>query len=226
MQDHRRYTRWRAEGEIKLKLDGAETFFSCSIEDINFMGIGISSAMKLPQDTFLKVTLALTDDFVFEVEAWVAWYKAKEGRYYYGLYFSRINDSDKEKIYQFMRRYFPAEMNKQWWQGLNTQKESDKRIFARFPVNVPVRFIGEKENKEVVAETVDVSAKGVGIITEENLAPHSTVEAWLDVPDGAEPLYARAEVVWSKPLENGKYRCGLNLEKADLMGLSRILRAA
>jgi hypothetical protein len=48
---------------------------------------------------------------------------------------------------------------------------------------------------------------------------------WLKVPDKGEPLYLRGEVVWSRLEEADKYHCGVNLEKADLMGISRVLRS-
>jgi hypothetical protein len=47
---------------------------------------------------------------------------------------------------------------------------------------------------------------------------------WLNIPDRGEPLYTRGRVVWSKMWEPNKYRLGINLEKADLMGMARILR--
>ena len=100
----------------------------------------------------------------------------------------------------------------------------DRRIFARFPVNYPLKFIDLRANKEGEAKTQDISAKGIGLVTNEEFNPHTPLELWLDIPDRGEPLYTRGEVVWSKMLEPNKYRVGVELEKADLMGMSRIFR--
>jgi hypothetical protein len=47
---------------------------------------------------------------------------------------------------------------------------------------------------------------------------------WLDIPDQHEPLYTRGEVAWSQTLpDTGQQRLGIRLEKAELMGLARVL---
>jgi hypothetical protein len=70
----------------------------------------------------------------------------------------------------------------------------------------------------------DVSAKGLGLVAGEALAPLTPLEMWLNIPDKGEPLYVRGEVAWSKKLAADQYRIGVNLERANLMGLSRVLR--
>lgn len=100
----------------------------------------------------------------------------------------------------------------------------DRRIFARFPVNYPLRFIDLNTNSEGEARAENLSAKGLGVVTNKELNAQTPLEMWLKVPDSGEPLYARGEVVWSERLEPNKYRVGVELEKADLMGMSRIFR--
>jgi hypothetical protein len=80
------------------------------------------------------------------------------------------------------------------------------------------------ENREGTGQTADISAKGIGLVADVELAPNTPLEMWLEIPDKGEPLYTRGEVVWSKMMEPNKFRIGVNLEKADLMGLSRVLR--
>lgn len=101
---------------------------------------------------------------------------------------------------------------------------SDKRVFERFTVNFPARFIDLRENKEGRAETCDVSAKGVGFLLNEELKPAASLEIWLDLPDKGEPLYTRGRVVWTTQIEPQLWRTGVNLERAELMGLARIFR--
>lgn len=101
---------------------------------------------------------------------------------------------------------------------------NDHRIFARFAARFPLRLLDLNANKECDAMVQDVSAKGLGLVASEALAPLTPLEMWLNIPDKGEPLYARGEVVWSKRLDADQYRIGVNLERADLMGLSRVLR--
>ncbi|MCM8799606.1 MAG: PilZ domain-containing protein [Candidatus Omnitrophica bacterium] len=100
----------------------------------------------------------------------------------------------------------------------------DRRIFQRFSVKLPVRFIDLYRNEEGEGFSQDISAKGVGLVTEKKLSTYTPLELWLNIPDGKEPLYVRGEVVWVNALDSFNYRVGINLERADLMGISRILR--
>ncbi len=104
-------------------------------------------------------------------------------------------------------------------------ESEDKRIFARFPVNLAMRFLDLFTNQEVQAEALDISAKGIGFITATELKPLTPLELWLKVPDKGDPFYTRGEVVWSEMIRPNQYRTGVNLERADLMGISRVLRA-
>ena len=100
----------------------------------------------------------------------------------------------------------------------------DRRIFERFPISIPVRYLDPKGSQEGSAQTVDLSAKGVGLLTNKPLPQNMPIEMWLKVPDKGEPLYARGEVSWLKNIGENEYRAGVNLEKADLMGFSRVWR--
>jgi hypothetical protein len=104
-------------------------------------------------------------------------------------------------------------------------ESEDKRVFGRFPVNLSMRFIDLLTDREGQAQAKDLSAKGVGFMAKEPLKPFTPMEMWLDVPDRGGPLYTRGEVVWSERVGPNLYKTGINLEKADLMGMSRILRA-
>lgn len=100
----------------------------------------------------------------------------------------------------------------------------DKRIFQRFSMRFPVSFLDVTTGREGVAQTSDISAKGIGITAQTHLAPRTPVELWLRIPDQGDPLYTRGYVVWSNLMEQDTYHIGVNLERADLMGLSRVLR--
>jgi hypothetical protein len=101
----------------------------------------------------------------------------------------------------------------------------DRRIFERINMSFPVRFLDPTSGLEGEAETVDISANGLGFVTSKDLSAHTPLEMWLDIPDNRAPLYTRGEVVWSQFLPNGIHqKVGVQLEKAELMGLGRTLR--
>ena len=100
----------------------------------------------------------------------------------------------------------------------------DRRAYERIPVRLYLRYLNLHSNKEGSALTRDISAKGIGLFTEEELLPHTPLEVWLQIPDRGEPLYNKGEVVWSKMVEPDRYRAGICLEKVDFMAMSRVVR--
>jgi hypothetical protein len=228
MPERRTCPRWQINWQAKVRIGDKEGLTDCHINDINFKGLKITLAEKLTPDAFVNLSLILSSGFVLNVEAWVVWHKTIEGLNTYGLYFNKIKDADKERLHQFIQRNFPKQITNQYWQGLTKEKGGepmqDKRIFERFQVRFPLRFLDLKGNRESEAEVLNISAKGIGMITKEQLQPNTTLEMWLQIPDHGEPLYTRGQAVWSKPEGTNAYRTGINLERADMMGLSRVLR--
>jgi hypothetical protein len=169
-------------------------------------------------------------DCCIDVEAWQVWHKTVDPYNVYGVYFSTISPADKEKIYRFMREDFakllPKEVynSNQATQGGGDSME-DRRVFQRFKTYFSLRYLDPGENKECEGQICDISAKGVGFMCKEALKPSTPLELWLHIPDRGEPLYTRGEVMWTKPQGGSEYRCGLSLDRADLLGVSRVLRA-
>ncbi len=228
MQSRRLGIRWQTNKPAKVKLEGAEDFVNCMLSNISLKGLKITLTEKLPIDKFCKLDLILSDKFSLNIEVWVAWHKTISDLNSYGVYFKKMKDSDRENIYKFIRSDFPEQLKKQWWEGGKTMEDvtfEDKRIFERISVKLPLRFLGGGSGSECAAETCDVSAKGIGLVTKQAPALRTGLELWLDIPDKGEPLYTRGEVVWSKPAAAGGHRLGVSLEKADLMGMGRVLRA-
>lgn len=100
----------------------------------------------------------------------------------------------------------------------------ERRVFERIPVSLPVRLFDSGRNRELIADTVDVSAKGLGIVSRGALNAGDNLELWLNMPDKKEPFYARGSVAWAQAQETGGYRAGIELEKAELMGMARVFR--
>jgi hypothetical protein len=194
----------------------------------------LSCRSALGKDRHIAFSLILKEQFVLRLEAWVAWQRAVDGHYLYGLYFTKIKDADKEAVYQFLQRQLP-EQAKQFWgaavadekgdRAMEGQRLVDRRVFERLPAEVAVRLLDTASGQELQAKSVDVSAKGIGLLAAENLHLGAELELWLKLPANVEPLYSRGTLVWSMPEGKEQFRMGINLEKADLMGLGRLLRA-
>lgn len=100
----------------------------------------------------------------------------------------------------------------------------DRRVFARIDTRLPVRFLDPSSGREGNADTTDISANGLGFLTNQDLSVTTPLEIWLGIPDKHEPLYTRGKVVWcDNSPGTGECRVGVRLEKAELMGLARVM---
>lgn len=229
MQGHRTIIRWRTGSWAQIEFKGASAPIDCYIKDMSYRGLQICLKRQLPPDTYFNLRLLLDEESSLDVEAWVAWQKTIDDVRIYGLYFNRIPDSGKEKIYRFVYKHFPGQIKEKWWAGEKKRGGEvmrDRRLFERFFVEFPVRFLDRNSGREYDGTTFDVSAKGIGFIFKEALAPSTALEMWIKLPDKGEPLYARGDIAWSRMIEPQVYKLGVDLEKADLMGISRCLRVS
>ncbi|MCX5703951.1 MAG: PilZ domain-containing protein, partial [Candidatus Omnitrophica bacterium] len=106
MPDHRSCPRWQVNWQARLKLEGQEEHAPCTLRDINFKGARVCLEQKLSVDTRLNLNLCLCPEASLEVEVWVVWHRNIGELNEYGVYFSKIKEADKEKIYQFMNSNF------------------------------------------------------------------------------------------------------------------------
>ena len=100
----------------------------------------------------------------------------------------------------------------------------DRRIFTRISIKLPLKFLDPTNDKEGKAETVDISASGFGLVTNEKLPERTYLKMWLYIPDQHDPLCTKGEVMWSKAvIGTSQQRIGIRLEKEELMGVARTL---
>jgi len=241
MNERRRCPRWQINWQAKFRLEQTVEEAFCQIKDINYKGAQIILNTKLPEDTVFKLKLKLSDECSLDAEVWVAWRKIMAGVNHYGLYFSKIKDADKEKIFSFISAYYPSNFKDKCWEDeysvkpqettvvINTPvvragSTEDHRIFERFPVCCSARYLNLDNGNEGLAQTVDISAKGLCLVCEQELRPHTPLEIWLEMPGKGEPLYIRGEVAWTKAENLTTHHFGVELEKAALMGISRFMR--
>ncbi len=99
----------------------------------------------------------------------------------------------------------------------------DQRVFERITARFPMRFLDPSNGKEGQAETIDVSANGLGFITRDRVPVATPLEMWLEIPDQRDPLYVRGKVAWSAADSSTRQHVGVSLENARLMSLARVL---
>ena len=228
MQDLRKLPRWHINQPAKIRLEGAVSDAQCHIVDINFKGMQVIFGIKLLLDSYINLRLILSPEVSLDVQVWVAWHKVIDGQNTYGLYFSKITDGDKEKVYKFVYKNVPNKVLSGLFNAPlkvnEEQGQEDRRVFQRFNVKLPVKLLDSNTGDEISAEINDISAKGMGLRLNREVKVNTPIEAWVYFPDKGEPLYTRGVAVWSKLSGTAEYRLGVDLEKADLMGLSRVLR--
>ena len=116
MDERRQLPRWEIKKEAKVWLPQTQGFSLCIIEDMHLKGMCVTFSKRLdPQDP-LKMSFAIGDNFDFiKVEAKIPWMKEEEDRFIYGLSFSKIADTDKERIYQYINANCYDQFKDKWW---------------------------------------------------------------------------------------------------------------
>jgi hypothetical protein len=99
--------RWKIAFPAKVKWQGQEDYLACEVRDLNMKGLSLSIADKIP-DPNVHMELYFNEKYFFDIEAAVIWHKEGGAKQIYGLKFSKIRDSDKEKIYQMVKENFPC----------------------------------------------------------------------------------------------------------------------
>ena len=101
--------------------------------------------------------------------------------------------------------------------------KGDRRIFERFAVNFSAELKPFGAQEVSPAQCHDVSANGVGLFSQEKLIPDINLEVHLGIPNGHAPFQGKARVVWSKQVQENRWRSGLELKAVDFMRLRRAL---
>lgn len=115
MEERRRFTRWQIGKQARLKVDGNDAPVDCYIADVSLKGLQLRSPRQLEQGIPIKLNIAISYEFMLNVEASVAWHRVSNEDNIYGISFTRIRDADKEGIYRFVHNNFPEQLTQQWW---------------------------------------------------------------------------------------------------------------
>ena len=118
MDENRQLPRWEIKQEAKVWMPQTQDFSQCVIEDMHLKGMRVSFDKRLPrQDPLpLRMSFAIGDNFApIKIEARIPWEKEDQGRYVYGLSFSKIADDDKDRIYQYINTNCYDQFKDKWW---------------------------------------------------------------------------------------------------------------
>ena len=116
MDERRQLPRWEIKKEAKVWIQQTQDFRHCTIEDLHLKGMCISIDKQLPWQDPVKISFTMGDSMEFiKVEALVPWAKEDRGWYTYGLSFTRIEDADKDKIFEYLNNNCYDQIKSKWW---------------------------------------------------------------------------------------------------------------
>jgi len=238
-QEKRKAKRWKLFHDARFRLPDASTYTDCMLCDVSFWGAKISCQQILKGGDIIEVYMNIPDNLhPLITKAKVAYCRPMHRFYYeYGLVFVDIKQKDREKIFDYIYKNYPAEFGKLMRTGEIKRKGGeeemlvkeaafdDRRVFARIQVDLLARYFDNASNKEGYFHVRDISAKGMGIETKEKFKPKTHLEIWLTIPASRALIYTKGEVVWQGPDEARKgYRIGINLDQADFMNCPTLLK--
>jgi len=100
----------------------------------------------------------------------------------------------------------------------------ERRMFERFKVDLPVRFLCKETQKSGEGKLLDISAGGGGLlltVTEIQIKNH--LDMWIDLKDGRDPIYITGLVVWIEETKANVFRLGIKFDEIGFMKMWRIL---
>lgn len=100
----------------------------------------------------------------------------------------------------------------------------EKRKYLRFTITIPLNHCRLDSGRIGKAQTKDISAQGIGIVTDEELAPKTLLDIWITMPDNGEQIHAKGEVVWVRKAGANNYHIGTNLKDSRLKPIPIVLR--
>jgi len=100
----------------------------------------------------------------------------------------------------------------------------DRRMFERVPLKISLRFLDCYSNKWSLVKTRNISVRGIGLVTTNDLAVGTPLEMWLPIPNRGESHYSKGKVAWSREVKPEKYNLGICLDRLDLEGMSHFIK--
>ncbi|MDD5044976.1 MAG: PilZ domain-containing protein [Candidatus Omnitrophica bacterium] len=236
IQEKRKAKRWKIYHDARYRRLAEGLFTGCMLCDLSFWGVKISCQEIFKAGEIIEFYANIPDALhPLIIRAKVVYARLVHRTHYeHGLRFIDMKQKDREKIYGYIYKNYPTELEKLTRTGkidkrggeekmLKTAPRDDRRIFDRIAVDLYARYFNSEENKEGYFRVADISAKGMGIVAQERFPRGTHLEIWVNVPEQKTPVYTRGQVVWDRQLGRG-YRAGINLEKADFMNCPKLIK--
>lgn len=106
----------------------------------------------------------------------------------------------------------------------NKEEFQERRIFERTSSKISIRFLDLHTHKWISVKTQNISVRGIGLITDKDLSPHTPLELQLPLPNRVEPYCTKGEVIWSSKIAPNRYKVGVCLERLDLAGMCHFVK--
>ena len=109
----------------------------------------------------------------------------------------------------------------------------ERRACMRFPVNIPltytlacgtINYAFSAVDDKINGQTKDISAEGLGLLTDRELVPDKSIQICMQMVDNNEKILVTGKVVWSMMIEPGIYRAGIKIEDSVLNPIPMALR--
>lgn len=99
----------------------------------------------------------------------------------------------------------------------------DKRRVPRFQINLPIRN-GNPDDQRF-SRTFDISATGVGLISDHELPLGEPLQLCLFMPDNNEEIRLQGKAVWISMSGSSRFRIGVSLDEPRLKPIPLVLRS-
>jgi len=116
MDERRQLPRWEIKKKAKVWMPLSQDPGQCIVEDMHLKGMCVSFDKRLPKEDVVKMSFALDGNLdSITIEAQIPWAKEDDGRFVYGLSFTKIADDDKERMYKYISTTCYDQFRKNWW---------------------------------------------------------------------------------------------------------------
>ncbi|MEK6727072.1 MAG: PilZ domain-containing protein [Candidatus Omnitrophota bacterium] len=101
----------------------------------------------------------------------------------------------------------------------------ERRSQSRFLAKIPLSFYEPNTPQIVNAQTHDISAQGISIVTSKEIPVGTSLDIYIQMPDTGEKIFRRGKVVWLSSFNHSGYKLGIKLEEPPLKPIPLVLRA-
>ena len=94
--------------------------------------------------------------------------------------------------------------------------DNDRRYFERVPVKLPLLLRAKEEGSVIEAQTQDLGAKGLGIISKDRIPDEGEVNLRVEVPGQADYLNLAGRIMWAREYFPDGWRAGVGLKEQSI----------